>query len=116
MRGTSVSFEFLHIDFKNLIERNNVARTTADYTQVNVASPIDGSTIPFYNVSAAKGSAVSNVDSNDPNLQRWYNSFEISLNARLPHGVRISGGPPIDRVITTSSTGTGHGLERCRLC
>ena len=46
--------EWFHSDFKNLIARNNVARTAADYTLINVASPIDGSVIPYYNVSAAK--------------------------------------------------------------
>ena len=48
------------------ISRNNIARTAADYTLVNVASPIDGSTIPFYNVSTAKAIP-------DPGI-RLYNS------------------------------------------
>jgi Carboxypeptidase regulatory-like domain len=115
-RGTSVSFEFLHIDFKNLIERNNVARSAADYALVNVASPIDGSTIPFYNVSSAKVNAVSNVDSNDPNLQRWYNSFELTLNARLPGGARVSGGPSIDRVITNSCSAAANDPNLLLFC
>ena len=87
--GTSVTAEWFHSDFKNLIARNNVARTAADYTLINVASPIDGSIIPYYNVSAAKSSAVQNVDSTDPDLKRWYNGVEINFNARLPHGVRV---------------------------
>ena len=45
--GTSVTAEWFHSDFKNLIARNNVARTAADYTLINVASPIDGSVIPL---------------------------------------------------------------------
>ena len=45
--GTSVTAEWFHSDFKNLIARNNVARTAADYTLVNVVSPIDGSVDPL---------------------------------------------------------------------
>src|SRR5436305_554942 len=48
--GTSVTAEWFHSDFKNLIARNNVLRTAADYTLINVASPIDGTTIPYYNI------------------------------------------------------------------
>lgn len=32
LRGTSLTVEWFHSDFKNLIERNNVLRTAADYT------------------------------------------------------------------------------------
>ena len=52
-RGMWVA-EWFHSDFKNLIARNNVARTAADYTLVTVANPLDGSAIAPYNVSAAK--------------------------------------------------------------
>src|SRR5262249_52934859 len=99
-RGTAVSAEWFHSDFQNLIARNNVARTAADYTLVNVYSPIDGTQIPFYNVSAAKANAVQNVDSTDPNLQRWYNGIELNVNARLPRGARVFGGSSIERIIT----------------
>jgi Carboxypeptidase regulatory-like domain len=100
--GTSVTVEWFHTDFKNLIARNNVARTAADYTLVNVANPLDGSNIAYYNVSAAKSSAVQNVDSNDPNLQRWYNSLEINVSARLSHGIRVFGGTSTERAISNS--------------
>jgi hypothetical protein len=101
-RGTSVSAEWFHSDFRNLIARNNVARTASDYSLVTVYSPIDGSPIPFYNVSAAKVSAVQNVDSNDPDLQRWYNAIELNVNARLPRGARVFGGTSTERIITNS--------------
>src|SRR5205823_4047511 len=68
------------------------------------------------NISTAKQSAVQNVDSNDSHLLRWYNSFEISLNARLPHGVRISGGPSIDRVITNSCSAATNDPNLLLFC
>src|SRR5581483_4464131 len=71
-------------------------------TAVTVYSPIDGTPLTYYNVSAAKASAVQNVDSNDPNLKRWYNGVEININARLPKGARIFGGTSTERLITNS--------------
>jgi hypothetical protein len=100
--GTSVTVEWFHSDFKNLIARNNVARSAADYTPVTVASPIDGTPITVYNVSTAKVNAVQNVDSTDPNLKRRYNGVEINLSARLPRGARIFGGTATERTIINS--------------
>jgi hypothetical protein len=100
--GTSVTAEWFHSDFKNLIARNNVARTASDYTRIDVASPIDGTTIPYYNISTAKKNSVQNVDSTDPNMQRWYNGVEINFNSRLPHGVRMFGGMSIEKTISNS--------------
>ncbi len=100
--GTSVTAEWFHSSFKNLIARNNVLRTAADYTLINVVSPIDNSLIPFYNVSAAKQSAVQNVDSNDPNMSRSYNGLEINVNARLPHGIRMFGGTSTEKTVSNS--------------
>jgi hypothetical protein len=101
-RGTSVSAEWFHSDFKNLIARNNVARTAADYTPVTVYSPTDGTPITYYNVSSAKASAVQNVDSTDPDMKRYYNGIELNFNARLPKGARLSGGTSTERIITNS--------------
>src|SRR5262249_47444476 len=115
-RGTSISAEWFHSDFKNLIARNNVARSASDYTLVNVASPIDGSTIPFYNVSTAKANAVQNVDSTDPNLKRWYNSIELNLNTRLPGGARVFGGASIERTITNSCSAAANDPNLLLFC
>ncbi|HEX3644459.1 MAG TPA: hypothetical protein VHT95_02560, partial [Vicinamibacterales bacterium] len=114
--GTSVTAEWFHSDFKNLIERNNVARTAADYTLINVASPIDGSVVPYYNVSAAKVAAVNNVDSNDPNLTRSYNGVEINVNARLPHGVRVFGGTSTEKTVANSCSAAANDPNLSVFC
>ena len=116
LRGTSVSAEWFHSDFKNLIARNNVARSASDYTPVNVASPIDGSPITYYNVSAAKLAAVQNVDSNDPNLKRSYNSVELNFNTRLPGGARLFGGTSIERIITNSCSAAANDPNLLLFC
>jgi len=114
--GTSVTAEWFHSDFKNLIARNNVARTAADYTLINVASPIDGSVIPYYNISSTKQSAVNNVDSTDPNLKRWYNGLEININARLPHGVRVFGGTSTEKTISNSCSAATNDPNLLLFC
>jgi hypothetical protein len=114
--GMSVSAEWFHSDFKNLIARNNVARTAADYTLVTVANPLDGSAIAFYNISAAKANAVQNVDSTDPSLQRWYNGLELNVNSRLPGGIRLSGGTSIERIITNSCSAAEHDPNLLLYC
>jgi hypothetical protein len=116
LRGTSVSFEWFHSDFKDLIARNNVARAASDFTAVTVYSPIDGSPISYYNISSAKLSAVQNVDSTDPNLQRWYNGLEINVNARLPKGVRIFGGTSTEKIITNSCSAAEHDPNLLLYC
>src|SRR5439155_10995453 len=65
-------------------------------------SPIDGSAIPYYNVSAAKAGAVSNIDSTDPNLQRWDDSIELTFSTRLPGGARVFGGTSTEKIVTNS--------------
>ena len=114
--GTSVQLEWFHSDFNNLIERNNIARTAADYTLINVASPIDGSVIPYYNVSLAKLSAVNNVDSNDSNLKRWYNGVEFNMNARLPHGIRVFGGTSTEKTISNSCSAAANDPNLLTFC
>ena len=98
--GVSVTAEWFHSDYKDLTIRTNVARTNDSYTAVNVASPLDGSTITMYNVKPAFVSAVQNVDSTDPNVKRWYNAFEFNLNARLPKGARVFGGTTTERTLS----------------
>ena len=106
--GASITAEWFHSDFKDLIARNNIARAASDYTPVTVYSPIDGNAITVYNVSASKGSAVQNVDSTDPDLKRSYNGLEINFNARLPHGARVFGGSATERILTNSCSAAGH--------
>jgi hypothetical protein len=114
--GVSFTAEWFHTDFKNLIARNNMARSASDYTPVTVYSPVDGSEITYYNISSAKVSAVQNVDSNDPDMQRRYNGIELNVNARLPHGARIFGGSATERIITNSCSAAAHDPNLLRFC
>ena len=99
MPRVSVTGGWFHRDYKNLFRRRNTLQTFADYTPFTMWSPIDGSAITYYNVSAAKRSAVSTIDENAPDRKMWYNGLEYNFNARLPHGINIFGGGTMERVI-----------------
>ena len=96
----SVSGGWFHRDYKNLRRRDNVAQSFADYTPFTVFSPIDGTPITYYNVSAAALPRVSNVDltaGSDRTLA--YNGLQYSFNVRLPRGLTMFGGGMSERTI-----------------
>jgi len=95
----SVTVGWYHRDFKNLFRRTNTLQTFADYTPFTMFSPIDGSAITYYNVSAAKRSAVSTIDENAPDRKMWYNGLEFNFNARLPRGITLFGGAMSERTM-----------------
>jgi hypothetical protein len=102
--GVSTAFEWYRNDFKDMTERNNVARTADSYTPVDVVSPIDGSVIRVFDVKPAFRTAVENVDSTDRDLKRAYNGFDLSVNARVPGGIRAFGGFNLERTRTNTCT------------
>jgi hypothetical protein len=96
----SVGAGWYHRDFKNLRRRDNTLQTFADYTPFTLFSPIDGTPITYYNVSAAARSNVSYLDTNaSSDRKMWFNGFEYNFNARLPRGVTIFGGGMSERTI-----------------
>ena len=92
-QGVSLTAGWYHRDYKNLRRRDNVLQTFADYTPYDIYSPIDGTPITIYNVSAAKRSAISYLDTNGSSDRKmWFNGFEYNFNARLPRGISLFGG------------------------
>ncbi|MFN7916447.1 MAG: TonB-dependent receptor [Vicinamibacterales bacterium] len=100
--GVAVTAEWFHSDFKNLIDRINVALSASDYTPVSIYNPATGGTVTAYNLSTAKAAAVDYLDSNDKDLKRAYNGLEINFNAKLPGGARLFGGSSTERTIVNS--------------
>jgi hypothetical protein len=96
----SVGGGWYHRDFRNLRRRDNILQSFADYTPFTVFSPIDGSAITYYNVSAAKRSLVSYLDTNASNDRKmWFNGLEYNFSARLPRGATIFGGGMSERTL-----------------
>src|SRR6185436_15695549 len=98
--GASVTAGWYRRDFHTLRRRTNTLQTFADYTPFTLFSPIDGTPSTYYNVSKEKVSAVSTVDEDASDARKmWYNAFEYSFNARLPHGATIFGGGTSERIL-----------------
>jgi hypothetical protein len=96
----SVGGGWYHRDFKNLRRRDNLLQTFSDYTPFTLFSPIDGTAITYYNVSAAARSNISYLDTNASSARTmWFNGFEYNFNARLPRGMTIFGGGMSERTI-----------------
>jgi len=114
--GVSVSAEWFHVDFRNVMVRDNILRTSGSYTPVTIYNPLDGSPITVYNVNTAYKSAVQNVDSTDPNQKQWYNGVEFNFNARLPHGARIFGGSSTERNMANSCSSATTDPNRLIYC
>jgi len=109
--GVSVTAEWFHNEQRNLWLRTNVVRpgtysngtvTNSSYRPVTVFSPIDGTPITVYDVTAASAPLTQFVDTNDPNVTQSYNTFEFNFNARLPRGARLFGGIATDRAIANT--------------
>jgi hypothetical protein len=99
--GVQVNAGWFHRTFHNLPRQTNTLQSFSDYTLVNVVSPLDGSIIPMYHVSPAALTRVNNVVSTDDGQKEWYNGYEISFNARLPHGATLFGGTTAERMLWT---------------
>ena len=98
--GVSVTAGWYRRDFHNLRRRTNTLQTFDDYSPFTLFSPIDGTPITYYNVSKAKVSAVSTVDEDaTSDRKEWYNAFEYSFSARLPHSITLFGGGTSERMI-----------------
>jgi hypothetical protein len=95
----SVSGGFVRANFYDLRANRNILQSFADYTPVDIVSPMDGSVVRMFNVSPAKLSQVRNVLSPRPDRSRWNNSFDVGFNARLPRGIRVFGGALVHRTL-----------------
>ena len=104
MKGVSVTAGWYHREYFNLRRRSNTGVSLSDFTPFTLYSPIDGSAIQYYNVSAAKASALTTnlVDGNAPNRTMKYNGFEYNFTARLPRGISLFGGGMVERMLTNT--------------
>ena len=101
MSGVQVNAGWFHRTFHNLPRQTNTLQSFSDYTLVNVVSPLDGSIIPMYNVSRTALTRINNVVSTDDSQREWYNGYEVSFNARLPHAASLFGGMTSERMLWT---------------
>ncbi len=100
-RGISASAMWFRRDTFNMTKSVNGPFTPADYSIVNVVSPLDGAVIPLYNLNPAKRGQIdrTDVNSTDGALRSLsYTGFELGITARLPRAT-LFGGWTIDRSV-----------------
>jgi hypothetical protein len=95
----SVNANYFHTEFRDLGMTYNSLQRPSDYTPVQIVSPLDGSVITMYNVSAAARTKVLNLLTNDPNAKKWTNALEFGFGARMAKGMVLFGGLSMDRTI-----------------
>ena len=98
-RGVSVTGAWYHRDTYNPTMSVNGPFTKADYTIVNVVSPLDGTVIPAYNLDVNKRGLIdrTDVNSTDRNLRSFsYTGFEFGMAARIQNAT-LFGGWTVDR-------------------
>jgi hypothetical protein len=99
--GVQLNAGWFHRSFRNLPRQTNTLQSFSDYTPVSVVSPLDGSVITMNNVSRAALTRINNVVFTDDSQKEWYNGYEVSFNARLPHGATLFGGTTSERMLWT---------------
>lgn len=113
--GFAINGGYYYTRFYNLRQTNNLLQTFADYTPVDIASPLDGSVVTVYNVSPAKQSAVRNLLTSSDDARMWNNFFEFGFNARLSQRASLFGGIATERtlVVQCDVTDNPNRLTNC---
>jgi hypothetical protein len=111
--GLSVNVGWFHREFHDLTASHNLLLAPADWTPVQVVSPLNGESITVYNLNRAKAGQVQNFDTNAPEGadQRalTYNGIEYAFNMRLPGGGTLFGGATTERSIRVACDLGGTG-------
>jgi len=102
--GVSVTGGWYNRQYHNMWRRTNTGVGFSDFTPFTLFSPIDGSPITYYNVSAAKVAQLGTnlVDTNAPDRTDKYNGYEYNFSLRLPRGITMFGGGMTERMLSNS--------------
>ncbi|HUR35968.1 MAG TPA: carboxypeptidase regulatory-like domain-containing protein [Vicinamibacterales bacterium] len=88
----SVNAYWFYSRFYDLARTDNILQSFNDYTPIDIASPLDGSVVRMYNVSAAARTRLLNLEHTATNDTRSNKAFETGFSARLGRGVTLFGG------------------------
>ena len=121
----SVTGGYYHRSFQHLqYTKNTLIDPVADYAAFTITVPPSahlpnggGQMITMYNLNPLKRGVVNNVLTWSDNNSRVYNGFEVSGNARLPHGGFLFGGITTERTATNMCTDlAGSNPNNLRFC
>lgn len=113
----SVTGTWYHGGYHNLTSTVNRAVTPADYTPVQIFSPLDGTPITIYDISAAaSGRASDNLTSLDRSKKDIYNSYSAEFRAR-PGRALFFGGVSFEReLFVNCAVGKQQNPNYLRFC
>ncbi len=128
MPGVALSAGYYRTWYGNFQVTDNQAVTPSDYNPYCITAPVDAR-LPgsisgqqicgLYDISPAKFGQVNNVvtGASSYGLQtEVYNGADVSINARLGHGVTVSGGWNVGTSIETSVVAAGNATSRTNNC
>ncbi len=103
MPRLSVGAGFYRRSFQNLLLTDFVDRSQADYTPVQVVSPLNGEVITAYNLAPAKLSLTQILDTNaTSDRKRIFNGYEFAVNARVRGGITVFGGLSLQKTVNVT--------------
>ena len=103
MPGFSVGAGYYRRTFQNLLQTDFVDRSQADYSPVQVVSPLNGEVITAYNLALAKRTLTQTFDTNaTSDRKQIFNGFEFAMNARARGGITVFGGLSFQRTQTVT--------------
>jgi hypothetical protein len=102
LNNLSVAGTYFRRNLYGYVTQDYVDRTTADYSPVQVVSPLNGEVFNVYNLAASKVSLTNRVDDVADNDTRFnlYRGFEFNFRMRLPGQGSFFGGTSTGRTLT----------------
>ena len=100
MPRLSVGAGYYRRSFQDLLLTDFVDRSQADYTPVQVVSPLDGEVITAYNLAPAKLLLTQTLDTNaTSDRKQTFNGYEFAVNARVRGGGTVFGGLSFQKTV-----------------
>ena len=109
MTGVAVNFNWYRRQIYNTaFTRNRAVDPVADWTTTSVVNPLDGETIPVFQINQNKNGITPDLylsNMTDTSLrQNTYTGLEIGVNARLPRRTLLFGGWTVERAVDVDCT------------
>jgi hypothetical protein len=126
--GVALTVGYYRTTFGNFTTTRNTMVSPSDYDPYCITAPVDprlpssvsGQQIcGLYDIKPSKFGQVNNVvtlASNYGNQTEYYNGADVSLVARLPHGINVSGGWNIGDAISTLQVWPGNVTSKANQC
>jgi hypothetical protein len=99
VQGLQVSATWYRRDTYNMTKTTPTQFSASDYTILNIVNPLDGSSIPIYNLNPLKNGLLDRVDTNSTDSSQRslnYHGFEVGTSGRF-RGATFFGGWTMDK-------------------